>query len=53
LFIDFFVKKKKKLLPIRLFNMDPIESTTTTTPGLTIIRLKRKQNEEPLDALGI
>ncbi|CAG8589109.1 2856_t:CDS:10 [Funneliformis caledonium] len=33
--------------------MDPIESTTTTTPGLTIIRLKRKRNEEPLDALVV
>jgi len=25
----------------------------TTTSGLTIVRLKRKRNEEPLDALGM
>lgn len=31
----------------------PIIETTTTPSGLTIIRLKRKRNEEPLDALGI
>ncbi|CAI2165303.1 11713_t:CDS:10 [Funneliformis geosporum] len=33
--------------------MDLVESTTTTSSGLTIIRLKRKRNEEPLDALVV
>ncbi|EXX72638.1 hypothetical protein RirG_067500 [Rhizophagus irregularis DAOM 197198w] len=31
----------------------PIIETTTTPSGLTIIRLKRKRNEEPLDALVV
>lgn len=31
----------------------PVIESTTTPSGLTIVRLKRKRNEEPLDALGI
>jgi hypothetical protein len=56
------INKKAKIKRQDSYNMDiqkeasasaPVIESITTPSGLTIVRLKRKRNEEPLDALGI